>query len=247
VLYAIVRLSGKNMRIEPEDRKYFIFIGVIGYFFSTGTQIVGTKYAGASVASLINSMNPVFITFFAVIILGEKLTMRKIIAIPTTLIGVYIILGGAKVVGEAWGAVLSIVSVLLWSISSAFVRRVTRKYDPLVITTWAIFLASLFALPSAGVELALTPHGGLFSLTNILCFLYLGLVCTALAGFLWNKSLSLIEASTCSLFYPIQPLVSVVLGVIFLEEKIDLRFGVGAFLIVGGILVVILSDPGRTP
>jgi drug/metabolite transporter (DMT)-like permease len=50
----------------------------------------------------------------------------------------------------------------------------------------------------------------------------------------------MLEASACSLFYPVQPLVSVILGVIVLGETIDARFIAGSALIVGGILFAVI-------
>ncbi len=73
-----------------------------------GAQILGTKYAGPSVAALINAMNPVFITLLAVILLKEKLTFSKVFALLTTLAGAYIILGGAKNVGTVIGIAFSL-------------------------------------------------------------------------------------------------------------------------------------------
>jgi drug/metabolite transporter (DMT)-like permease len=244
-LFAMTRFRGKKVYIKPEDRKSFLLIGAIGYFISQGAQVFGTKYAGASVSSLINSMNPVFITLFAVMILKEKLTVGKIIGTLATLIGAYVVLGGAPNVGTIWGIALSLFSILIWSISSVSVRRITQTYDPMVVTTIAIFIATLCSLPATCIELVVIPHGDLFSLKNILCFLYLGIIATALPNLLWNKSLSFIEASTCSLFYPIQPLVSVLLGITILSEKIDYKFGIGALLVVGGILYALLSERNR--
>ncbi len=246
-LLALTRATGKRMQIKREDRKYFLFIGAVGYFASVGAQIVGTKYAGASVASLINATNPIFITFFAVLILKEKLTRSKLVAMIATLAGAYVILGGAQAVGTAWGVACSLTSVVLWSLTSVSVRRITRTYDPIVLTTYAILIAVVGALPCAGLELYFAPHGEIFSARNLLCFFYLGVICTALPNILWNKSLSLVEASTCSLFYPLQPLVSVLLGVTLLGERVDLKFGVGALLIVGGILYAMLAGGNRSP
>ena len=245
-LFALTRVMNKNMKIKREDWKYFLFIGAVGYFVSVGAQIVGTKYAGASVASLINATNPIFITFFAVLILKERLTRSKLIAMIATIIGAYVILGGAQTVGSVWGIAFSMTSVILWSLTSVSVRRITRGYDPIVLTTYAILIAVICALPFAGLELYLVPHGEIFSLRNILCFLYLGVICTALPNILWNKSLALVEASTCSLFYPLQPLVSVLLGVTLLGEQVDLKFGIGALLIVGGILYAMLASGNRS-
>lgn len=40
-------------------------MGFIGYFISVDCQLLGTKIAGGSMASLINSLNPVIISVMA--------------------------------------------------------------------------------------------------------------------------------------------------------------------------------------
>jgi drug/metabolite transporter (DMT)-like permease len=236
VLLGLCVNGRKSLRIEAKDRKSFLFIVILGYFIAVGSQVMGTKYAGAAVASLVNSMNPIFITLFAVILLKEKIIISKVVAGFASLTGVYIILGGASSVGTVWGVGFSLASVLLWSVTAIYVRKITRKYDPLVVTTYAIAIAAVCSFPIAGYEILLRPHAGLFSTVNILCVLYLGAICTAIPNLLWNKSLSLVEASTCSLFYPIQPLVFV------LSERIDPKFEAGSLLIVGGIIYAVYME-----
>lgn len=50
------------------------------------------------------------------------------------------------------------------------------------------------------------------------------------------------EAGICSLFYPVQPMVSVLLGALFLGEKMNASFFVGAVLIIGGVLVSVVAE-----
>ena len=63
--------NGKPRRIKGGDWKYVIMFGLGGYVLSIGLQQYGTKLAGASLASLINCMNPIAICFFAVLLLWE--------------------------------------------------------------------------------------------------------------------------------------------------------------------------------
>lgn len=70
----------------------------------------------------------------------------------------------------------------------------------------------------------------------ILVLLYVAIFCTTIPHSLWNYCLSRAEASTCSLFYPIQPLTSMVLGVLLLNEHMTVGFIAGAVLIVFGVL-----------
>jgi drug/metabolite transporter (DMT)-like permease len=243
-LLVLLRHSGQREPIARADRKYFLLIGVLGYFVSVEAQILGTRYAGAAMASLINAMNPVFIMLFAVLVLKEKLTRSKVLAACASLLGAYVILGGVKEYGAAWGIAFSLLSVVFWALAATLVRCITPRYSIITITSYVIFIATVCALPGAAIELASIPHGTLISTTNLLCVLYLGIICTVVPGLLWNKSLALVEASTCALFYPIQPLVSVLLGVVVLHERISLSMGIGALLIVGGIFYAVRAQKG---
>lgn len=226
----------KEKKIEQKDIKYVLLIGFAGYFLSVGAQLLGIKLSDASMASLVNSMNPITIMIFAAIILKEKLTVKKVICVILALIGVYIIIGDVKGNGQILGILFSIFSVILWSFVSVIVRRITQKYAASIITTYCMFIATACTLPFSIIEL-ITTSNIQFDWLVIISLLYMGVICTALAYVFWNKSLSLIEAGTCSLFYPVQPMVSVILGMIFLGEQININFIFGAALIIGGALL----------
>ncbi|MCR3758099.1 EamA family transporter [Clostridium felsineum] len=239
VLFIILKRRKKD-KIAKEDYKYIFCIGFIGYFVSIAAQMIGTKLANASTASIINAMNPVFIIMFAVPILKEKVTINKVIAVAASIVGAYIIVGGGKG-GALLGILFSVISVIMWSLMSVLVRRVTQKYDAVTITTYAIIIAMIFSLPASIVELSTTKHIA-FTAINIVCLFYMGIICTAIPHLLWNKSLSMIEAGKCSLFYPLQPVVAAFLGFVFLGEIINRRFIIGSVLIISGILFSIFSD-----
>lgn len=226
----------KENKIERKDIKYVLLIGFAGYFLSVGAQLLGIKLSDASMASLVNSMNPITIMIFAAIILKEKLTIKKVICVILAVIGVYIIIGDVKGNGQTLGILFSILSVILWSFVSVIVRRITQKYDASIITTYCMCIATACTFPFSIIEL-ITTSNIQFDWSVVVSLLYMGIVCTALAYVFWNKSLSMIEAGTCSLFYPVQPMVSVILGMIFLGEQININFILGAVLIIGGALL----------
>lgn len=237
----------KPRHIARADWKYIILFGVGGYVLSVGLQQYGTKLAGASLASLINCLNPIAICFFAVLLLHEHMTMKKIICIASAVAGAACIVGGDAGGGHVLGIVLSFGSVLTWSAISVFMRSFTQKYDALTVTTYGIYIAAVCTLPLAAWEMTTVaewnlPHPGLV----IALLLYVGLLCTALPHTLWNYCLSRVEASTCSLFYPIQPLTSMALGVCLLHEKMTLGFIIGAALIVFGVLYSTLGHESPT-
>ena len=79
--------------MERSDYKYFFLIGFLGYFMTTGAQLLGTKFATASLASLINSLNPVMIMLAAT--RSERTAnVPKIVSIAAALLRVYLVIGG---------------------------------------------------------------------------------------------------------------------------------------------------------
>jgi drug/metabolite transporter (DMT)-like permease len=71
----------------------------------------------------------------------------------------------------------------------------------------------------------------------ILGVLYLGIISTALAMYLWNSALARLDAGIVSLLFFAQPVVGASLGVIFLGEALSHGFWVGAALISAGLLL----------
>ena len=90
ILYVILKKKGMK-KIERADRKYFVIIGGVGYFVSIGFQLIGTNLLDASLASLINALNPVFIPLIAALVLKERVSLRRIAGIAVSVAGVYAI------------------------------------------------------------------------------------------------------------------------------------------------------------
>ena len=75
--------------------------------------------------------------------------------------------------------------------------------------------------------------------------LYMGLLGTVAPHSLWNFCLSKMDASFCSMFYPLQPLVSSALGVLVLGEQMTPNFVIGGLIICCGVVMAVLSGRKR--
>ncbi len=67
--------------------------------------------------------------------------------------------------------------------------------------------------------------------------LFLGIISTAIAMFLWNFAFARLPAAIASLTFFAQPLVGSILGWYFLSEKITALFLLGGVLIGLGIII----------
>ena len=155
-------------------------------------------------------------------------------ASPSSSVGV----GGTA---DAAGVLMMLVSVFLWSTASIIIRRISGRYDPMQIALIAICCA--LPLTGAWSLIELQSAACSFSVQSVLAVLYMGIFGTAVTHSLWKYSLRVMDASFCSMFYPMQPLVSAILGVLFLHETVTPSFILGALMICGGIVAAVKSAP----
>ena len=147
----------------------------------------------------------------AMIILNEKLEINKIIGIILSLFGVYMIVGtGANI--EFIGVLISFIAVIGWAFMSVISRKISNKYSALTLTKVSMLIATVCNIPVSFLEIQITHPLIQIDIGAILGILYMGIVCTAFTNILWNRSLSMLPANTCSAFYPIQTLTSSFLG-----------------------------------
>ena len=241
-LFLLLKLRGALKPLKREHMGTVFAIGFTGYFASFCLQMLGINRLTGSVSSLLGAMNPIFIPLLAAVFLGEALTLRKILCVAVSMTGVVIIVGVGGT-ADPLGAVLMLASVFLWSSASIIIRKLGGQYDPMQIAMMAILCA--IPLTGAWSLLELKTSAISFPLSSILAALFMGTIGTAAPHSLWNYCLSKMDASFCSMFYPLQPLVASTLGVLFLGERITASYLIGAAVICCGIVAAVFTGKKR--
>ena len=215
--------------IQREDWKYLILIGILGYFSTFFLIQLGISLTGATMASLINALNPVSVTILAALLLKEHITPVKLLCLALALAGTVVITRGAGSQSELLGMAAVLLSVITWGFASVYMRRLPAKYPAILITTYGMAIGLLLHIPAGILSAATQPV--VFSPKTGLIILYLGIFGSGAAQYTWTKCLSLLPASTCSLFYLLQPAFSALLGAALLKESFTPTFFVGLLLI----------------
>ncbi|MGE6847384.1 DMT family transporter [Bacillus tropicus] len=241
VLYMILKITEKKQKktvtIRKKDWLLFAWIGFIGYFISITCQFIGTKLSDAHTGSLVTSATPAFIVIFAAIILKEKLTARRMLSTIIATIGVIIVIGWDIEIGSYFiGTIILVGAAITWALLSIYVKIASARFSSLVITTYAIFFSLFFITPFMVCEFQSSPieHMNLYVVLGVL---YLGIVSTAGAFFLWNKGLELMDASIGSLFFFFQPIIGSLLGWLLLNETLSSNFFIGGILIICSVFI----------
>ncbi|AXK19294.1 MULTISPECIES: DMT family transporter [Bacillus] len=241
VLYGILKIAEKKQKkkvtIRKKDWLLFAWIGFIGYFISITCQFIGTKLSDAHTGSLVTSATPAFMVIFAAIILKEKLTARRLLSTIIATIGVIIVIGWDIEISSYFiGTIILVGAAITWALLSIYVKIASARFSSLVITTYAIFFSLFFITPFMIWELQAASIGTVNTYV-ILGVLYLGVISTAGAFFLWNKGLELMDASIGSLFFFFQPIVGSLLGWLLLNETLNNNFFIGGILIICSVFI----------
>jgi drug/metabolite transporter (DMT)-like permease len=172
-------------------------------------------------------------------LLGEKITVERVVALVLATLGVIAVVDPrqALIGGKAfWGNVALFGAALTWGLYSVLVKRTSQRLRVMEVSMFAFTGGLFISLPLMGVEIIRIGLGEI-TLPVIFGVLYLGLISTALAMYLWNKSLALLEAGLVSILFFAQPIVGVGLGALFLGERLELTFWIGAILISVGLII----------
>ena len=238
VLASVALLSSKK-QFTREHLRSSLLVGFVGYGISLAFQFVGTKLSTASNGALVTSATPAFVLLFAPLLLNERPTVRHVIALIASTLGVLAVIDPrtADFSSSLFLGNLSLLgAALTWALYSVLVRKVSTNVD---------LLASASVMLTAGVpssilfsffELKTQPVGDI-TLGIVAGVLFLGIISTALAMLLWNFAFAQLPAASASLTFFAQPVVGILLGWFFLGEKITPLFLLGGVLIGIGILI----------
>lgn len=222
-------------------------IGIVGYGVSIAAQFIGTKLATAQLGSLITAGTPAFMVIFAYILLRERITLSKAGALALASAGVLLIVGmNVSTPSVRMGELVLAVAAISWAWMSVVVKTLSPSYSSLTVTLYAMAIAFWGMTPLAFAQMSWQQLGEAIGRHPELIgyILYLGIVSTALAFFLWNLGLQQVEAGIGGLYLFFQPVVGGVLGWFWLGERFGWAF-VGGSLLIG--TAVYLALRGKRP
>ena len=235
-LGAIILIQRKPALTKKQLRDSLL-VGFVGYGISLGFQFVGTKLSTASNGALVTSATPAFVLLFAPYFLREKSTPRSVAALIIASLGVIAVIDPRTADFSSplfLGNLSLLTAALTWALYSVLVRKISSSAD--LLTASMVMLAA--GLPSSVLfsVLEINSQGiGEITVGIIGGVLFLGIISTALAMFLWNYAFAVLPAAHASLTFFAQPIFGILLGWLFLGEKFSSLFFIGGVAIGIGI------------
>ena len=246
----LARGAGDGKPAWPNGRAFQmnLAVGAVGFGLSLGAQLVGTELSTAINGATLTSASPAFILLFAGPLLRERWTMRRGLALALASVGVLVILDIRQLrfgAATALGDLALALAALSWGLYSVLVRRLTMRHGLRTLPlTLGVFLGGLIVSAPLAIWESLTRSYGAWDAQFLVGLLYLGIVSTAWAQWLWNRAFALLPAARASLCFFAQPLTGAALAALLLGQALTPAHALGGALIGAGVLLALRERDG---
>jgi drug/metabolite transporter (DMT)-like permease len=206
------------------------------------------QYANASMVSIIIATASFFTVIFSRIILKEKnIKINFYIGLIIGIVGIsLVILNGNALSIEPLGDFIALLCSVLWGLYSVVVELINKyKLNMLQITRRITMYGFLILIPMFFIS------GGKFDLVrftkpeNLIWMIYLGILASAICFYTWNYSVDKLGPVPTSIGILVQPIVTVVVGVIWFNHKFTWVGIVGLAVTIIGLYVALFLSPKK--
>jgi drug/metabolite transporter (DMT)-like permease len=238
-LYSYARFKSISL---PRDRMALVHIWVVSLLLNV---IPGIFYALAEtavtsiLAAIMNAVTPLM-TVLAILLINreEKPEFHQLLGLLLGFLGVLIVLGAWAGLGDnpLWAILILLFAVACYGVTFPYTRRFVM---PLKIQSEAIVATQLICAASTLLPIYLISGISVttFPVTPVISMVALGVFGSGFA-YLWNfKIMQLAGSAIASSVTYLTPLVAVIVGVIFLSEKVTWNEPVGALVVLLGAAI----------
>lgn len=240
ILLLAAWISGTRLPRGFAGWRPFLILGPLNTLIPTGLIIWGQREVPSGLAAILTATTPL-VGLFVVHMLthDEKLSVNKLVGVVIGILGVAVLVGGAAFVGTG-SALLSqlaiLCSTLLYSLAAVYAHRLVGE-PPMRMAVGQASSALLFSIPCA-IVIDQPWTLSMPSTAAIASIILMGALSSGLAAIVHFTVLRRAGPSNTFLVTLLLPLTPLILGSIFLGERLAPREYFGA-VIIGLALIVI--------
>jgi len=239
VCFLFVFRKLRHVDYQPGDWKRLLFMGVCEpglYFVFEAMALTRTD---ASQAGMICALLPLMVAVAARFVLGERITRRTLSGFGLAIVGAVALSAAASATETAPNPVLgNFLEFLAMVCATGYMvtlKGLTPRYGSWFLTMVQAFVGSLFFLPLLFLPSTQLPTT--FNTAGVLAVVYLGTFVSIGAYGFYNWGMSVISASQASAFINLIPVITLILGWMFLGERLNFVQYAASAVVVAGVFL----------
>ena len=218
VLIPLALMTEKVTRaVIVGEWKIHVVQALLGYVGYTLLLYYALGVTSPVTASVLVALNPATIAIAARFILHENMSVNTIVGIAISIVGALVVVFGGGIAGGftfSYGDVLLLIATVLWTAYSMLAPRVTTP--PITATAVQATISGIIMIPFMALDIA-WGNTAWFTMdgSDWLGVLWIGLIPSAGAYFLWNISSDWIGPTRTGAFLNIIPVFTALFVVAF--------------------------------
>ncbi len=238
---AVVLLAKGQLRslVSGRDALPLVMLGALGTMIPNLLFFLGTARTSALDAVLCLQTEPAFSLLLAWLVLGHRLTLRRVFSVAVLLIGIVCAMTGDSI-RDPLGISMLLAAPLAWQLSHLLVLRRLTGARPELLTgaryVWGGiclgFTAAVFCLVTDRPLLPASPTEAQLPLLALQ-----GIVLSYCGTMLWYQAIARLDlARATAIIVPSIPVLTLVTAFVIVGEVPSLRQVVGLCIVAGGVL-----------
>ena len=238
-LWAERQAMARENPLTRRDVLDIVGLGFVGYYLSSYLDFLGLQYITASLERLILYLNPTLVMLLGWVLYKKPIRPIRILAMGVSYCGVLLVfaheltLSGANV---ALGSGLILASAISYAVYLLYSGELVKRIGSLRLVGWATSVACVCCIAQF---LLLRPLSAAAVPVEVLWLGVLNAVaCTVAPVLMVMMAIERIGAALTAQTGMIGPMSTIALGVLLLNEPLNVWIGAGTLLVVSGVFIV---------
>jgi drug/metabolite transporter (DMT)-like permease len=238
-LWAERQAIARENSLTRRDVIDIVGLGFVGYYLSSYLDFLGLQYITASLERLILYLNPTLVVLLGWAVYKKPIHPIRMLAMAISYSGVMLVFShelsfaGTNV---ALGGSLVFASAVSYAVYLLYSGQLVQRIGSLRLVGWATSVACVCCIAQFVV---LRPLSAADVPADVLWLgLLNALACTVAPVLMVMMAIERIGAALTAQTGMIGPMSTIALGVLLLDEPLNLWIGVGTLLVVSGVFIV---------
>lgn len=233
VLFFVLKIKKIDLHLEKRDLLSVILTSIFGSGLTIIILNESYNYVDTGIATSLHFLYPLFVAILCCFFYGEKIKKKQIISLSFALVGIICFMSKGN--GSLFGYLLAIASGLTYAFylvkmdKSGLVKMNTLKlsFYLALFTTIEIFTMNLY-MQEVVFKMDALSYGLL---------LVLALSSSFLATVLLQKGVLLLGSTRASFICLLEPVTSMIVGILWLNEALTFNKGLGGLAIIISLII----------
>ncbi|MBR6444612.1 MAG: DMT family transporter [Firmicutes bacterium] len=240
--FVIHMLFNRGEKIKKIHRRELLISGVIGMALYWYLESKAISYTSGSLYAIMLALLPIGGLISDRLIFKHKITVKKIIGICVSIIGVIIVITGAEnaeaLTGTVKGFLLTIIAILCWTVYLVASKPLFESYSVATALMYQMLIGVICLAPFAVANI---PAVSDFNMGVIGLIFFNGMVCTTLAELTYGFAIRYLNLTIVTTFENLVPAISIAISYLVFKTMPTGQQLIGAVIIIAAVIMISLS------